>query len=524
MFATENSIMSITPYIFTKKLFLLVAVLSFAVLAVQAQNSTHQSINDVLKQTVGKEMKLSYHIPEEEAVPAIFISGNVAYKLKTVVHQVNESKQDIFAENLDNIFPGAVVYADQDLANGNPTLVGLDYGAVTVRVDFNTGKGKSTSVSDVKNSADAIQSALYSILQSSDYRPPVGLNYKKTYVSSVTEMAMNLGVSVSFLEMKANVQTSVTNNQSSITEVEDYSQQYYTASITWEVDKSKYFGANVTGQDVLEKMNQAPLAIITSVTYGRRAYCFEDYASSAFTSLDNDTLSIFGQTAISAQSIAENSKVNKKWMWVSGSDPISSAMMLNGSDIDTAMSKSLSIDAVTNAGTPLYYTVRYLDSGKTAKVTTTGKYTTVEYMPMPHMVTCTFRNNAKHFLGAKLKMRIDYNVVEFEQADENSEFVEVEVLKDSCAMDGYLRCIEHELSFKGSKTFPLNLDKGQYLSGPIRMQVMCRKFFWGKWHDDVVGYIYPDNGEIGIDISGHVGLSGKTTYVDEKSKTQLLTY
>ena len=103
MFATENSIMGITPYIFTKKLFLLVAVLSFAVLAVQAQNSTHQSINDVLKQTVGKEIKLSYHIPEEEAVPAIFVSGNVAYKLKTVVHQVNESKQDIFAENLDNI-------------------------------------------------------------------------------------------------------------------------------------------------------------------------------------------------------------------------------------------------------------------------------------------------------------------------------------------------------------------------------------------------------------------------------------
>jgi hypothetical protein len=199
-------------------------------------------------------------------------------------------------------------------------------------------------------------------------------------------------------------------------------------------------------------------------------------------------------------------------------------MMLDGCDIDTSMSISLSINAETNAGTPLYYTVRFLDSGKTAKVTTVGKYTTVEYMPMPHMVTCTFRNNAKHCMGAKLKMRIDYNVVKFEQANENGEFVQVEVPKDSRAMDGYLRCIEHEISFKGSKTFPLELDKGLYLSGPIRLQVQCRKFFWGKWHDDVVGYIYPDNGEIGIDISGHVGLGGKTTYIDEKSKTKLLTY
>ena len=85
-----------------KRIFLL-SLTAFLCLAVQAQNNTHQSINDVLKQTVGKEMKLSYHIPEEEVVPTIFISGNVAYKLKTVVHQVNESKQDIFAENLDNI-------------------------------------------------------------------------------------------------------------------------------------------------------------------------------------------------------------------------------------------------------------------------------------------------------------------------------------------------------------------------------------------------------------------------------------
>ena len=97
------------------KRFVWVAALCLVSIVVQAQNSTHQSINDVLKQTAGEEMKLSYQIPEEKPVPAIFVSGNTAYKLKTVVHHVNESKQDIFAENLDNIYPGAIVYADQDL-------------------------------------------------------------------------------------------------------------------------------------------------------------------------------------------------------------------------------------------------------------------------------------------------------------------------------------------------------------------------------------------------------------------------
>ena len=63
-----------------------VAVLCLVSIAVRAQNSTHQSINDVLMQTAGKETKLSYQIPEEKAVPEIFVSGNSAYKLKTVVH------------------------------------------------------------------------------------------------------------------------------------------------------------------------------------------------------------------------------------------------------------------------------------------------------------------------------------------------------------------------------------------------------------------------------------------------------
>lgn len=490
---------------------------------VQAQNSTHQSINRVLEQNTGVEPSLQNQMPEDEDVPAMMTSGNVAYELRKVVHKVNHSRQDIFAENLDNIYPGAIIYADQNLANGDPTLVGLDYGTVTVRVDFNTGEGKSASISGVKNSPDAIQDAIHTILQSSDYKPSVKLNYKKTFVSSVKEMAVNLGVNVSFLETKANVQTSITNNQSSITEVEDYSQHYYTAFVTWEVDKSKYFGPNVTGDDVMEKMKQAPLAIITSVTYGRRAYCFKDYSSSVFSLLDNDTLSIFGQTAITAQSVAENSKENKKWMWISGSDVASSAMILSGSEIDTAMSKSLDIDAYANPGTPLTYTVRYLASGRTAKVTTTGKYTTVEYLPMPHMVTCTFRNNAKHFIGAKLKIRIDYNSVKYVPSD-NGEYVQVEVPKDSLAMDGFLQYDEHEIGFGGSKTFPLDFDQGVYLAGPIRLQIQCRKFFWGKWHDDVVGFIYPDDGEIGIDIKGHVDLSGKSAYIDENSKTQLLTY
>lgn len=42
---------------------------------VQAQNSTHQSINRVLEQNTGVEPSLQYQMPEDEDVPAMMTSG-----------------------------------------------------------------------------------------------------------------------------------------------------------------------------------------------------------------------------------------------------------------------------------------------------------------------------------------------------------------------------------------------------------------------------------------------------------------
>jgi len=155
---------------------------------------------------------------------------------------------------------------------------------------------------------------------------------------------------------------------------------------------------------------------------------------------------------------------------------------------------------------------------------TTGKYSTVEYIPLERMVTCTFRNNAKHGLGAKLKMRIDYNVVKYERTGEEDdiEFVKVDLPVDSGAMEGYMRYIEHEIGFSSQKTFPLDLDQGEYLSGPIRLRILCRRGLWGKWYTDVEGFVYPNDSKIDIDISGRVCSGGKAAYIDEDSKTKLL--
>lgn len=501
-----------------KKLITLCAVFSLLGLAAHAQkNNGHSDINKVLENS-SANANLQTRQTENESVPSYIIAGNMAYELKTQRHTLNDSKQEIFADNLENIYPGAVVFADADLASGSPTLVGLDYGTVTVRVDFNTGK--SSTRTGVKNSADAVQEAIHSILREAQYKPSVNLNYKKSYASSVSEMAVNLNVSASFLKVKANVKTAVTNKESSITEVEDYTQKYYTVSITQESDKSKYFGNSVTGTDVQNKLKKAPLAIITSVTYGRRAYRFKDFSSSDFSFKGNESVSAYGQSASSTQDIARKSKATNEWLWISGGDANSSSQILKGSSINTAISSALQFNANTNQGTPLYYTVRYLATGKIATIKSTGDYYTVEYVPMPKMVTCTFRNNCSRLLGAGLIVRLDYKIAKFSPRGGKAV-----ISTPRGVIQPYSRAWEKELDFSvngTTKTITLDLQEGEYLDGPIRLQIRCKYSAAESWHNDLIGFIYPENGVIDLDIRGKIARGGVAAHIGEKSKTQLL--
>lgn len=484
--------------------------------SVSGDKNSHDAINQILENS-SATANLQTTQTENEQIPNYIIANNMAYELRTQRHTVNDSKQEIFAENLENIYPGAVVYADADLANGDPTLVGLDYGTVTVRVDFNTGKNSTRK--GVKNSPDAIQEAIHSILKEASYKPSVNFNYKKSYASSVSEMAVNLNVNANFLKIKANVKTSVNNKESSITEVEDYTQKYYTVSITQESDKSKYFGPNVTGLDVQNKLKKAPLAIITSVTYGRRAYRFKDFSSSDFKFNGKESVTAYGQSASSTQDIAQKSSATNEWMWISGSDASSSAQILKGGNINTAISSALQFNANTNQGTPLYYTVRYLATGKIATIKSTGEYTTVEYVPMPKMVTCTFRNNCTRLIGAGLRVRLDYKVSKFSRGRKGT------ISTPRGVIQPYSRSWEQELDFgvKGTtKTITLNLGDGEYLDGPIRLQIRSKYSAAESWHDDLVGFIYPENGVIDLEIEGSIIRGGAAAHISDKSKTQLL--
>ena len=454
----------------------------------------------------------------EANLPSVIQSNGKAYVLTKETHDARTTAESFFATNYENIYPGAIVWADASLANGDPTLVGLSPGAITLRVDFNTGG--SSRKTGVANTADEVQEAIYSLVREAKYRPAPSLNYKSFYSSSAEEMAVSMKANLSFLNNKANVTTNFSKSETHVYQVQDYTQRYYTVSVTQESDKSKYFGDNVPWSKVSGKLGErnysVPMAIITSVTYGRRAYKIYKYSSRNFKFSGDESIKMYGQSLASSQEIAENSETKDIWLYLDGGDVESNGAILAGTSMDQALSSNLAYNPSTSQGVPISYTVRFLATGKTATVSTTGSYTTYSYQELPTTINVTFRNNATHIAGAGLKMRLDYKVFKFD-ANGNK----VSVRKENQDVEpNYTRYVENNIGFGDTKQFNLKLNPGEFLDGTIRFQVRCKTSSSANWHNDVVADILPDQyGIIDLDIHGAIRPGGTSAYIYSSSYT-----
>ena len=375
------------------------------------REAINKGFSSKIKEDNAKALTIS--VGGDENLPAYIEVGSRALELVREKVSVNSQSEQIFAANYENIYPGAIVFADQSLADGDPTLA-FDGGTVDLRVNFNTGNKSHTGV---LNNAHAINDEIGKILEEAKYSPSPNLQYKSYYSSSLSEMAIGMKVNANFLSVNAKVDMSTSKSESHVFETQDYTQEYYTVSITQHpTDQSLYFADNVTWeqiQNTIRDHNNAPLAIITSVTYGRRAYKFYDYNTKDFKFKGSEEVQAYGQTLSSTQDIAEKSETKNVWMYLSGGDTESSGAILRGDEINTAISSKLKFNVNTNQGVPLYYTVRFIASGRTATVSTTGNYYKTSYRELPGAVEYTFRNNCTHVAGAGLKMRLDYKVFRF---------------------------------------------------------------------------------------------------------------
>ena len=347
-------------------------------------------------------------------LPKIIVNtaGEAFILSTTTKNVVDQGGPEMFAADITSIYPGAIIYVNSDLANGKPQLVGLPYGTVDLKIDYNTG-GQTTKYG-VINDPGKIQTAIYQLLEAKDtYVQPANMNSTSTSYTSISKMAIDLGVDSKFLGATVKVDTKTTSSNSKIVEVQDFTQKYYTISVIPNPDKSTYFGKDVTWDHILNKINQngCPLGMINSVTYGRRAYVFNEYVTSDFQFKGNQSGSYSGTTVTSAQDITKSSKSSKEWMYMMGGSASSAATVLGGSKIKDALAKEAELKiGPSNQGVPICYTAVFLASGRGITAKATGQYTETGYVKCPKTVRWEIKNTA-YAAGDCIKFKAMYNVI-----------------------------------------------------------------------------------------------------------------
>lgn len=353
----------------------------------------------------------------DEDMPGIIVNGNgEAFILTQRTVDIKDAGDSEIPTADENIFPGAIVYADNNLADGHPTLVGLSYGTVDLTISFDTGG--QTTIRDVPNDKGTINDTRYEFLRGlkDSYAAPVTASVSEDSYTSTSKICYTLGVDANYLKNSVKVNTSTTNEESKIVKIADFTQKFYTISISPYDDQNlyKYFG-NVTVSQLAEKLNGRPIAVISSVTYGRRIYDIQEYYSSDFKFTGDESVDVkvggFGAKAKSTQDITQHSEGrNHRLQILGGSQKPAQDVMRGKTALEALAEEGALALGPANQGVPLSFTAQFLASRKYLTSQATGSYTETSYVKCPKSVRVKVKNTASTVPDG-IKFRLFYNVI-----------------------------------------------------------------------------------------------------------------
>ena len=187
----------------------------------------------------------------------------------------NLSEVAILRPTAGVIFPGALVHADRDLMEGQPTAIGLPRGPVTLSIDLPGMPDSSMKVADPANST--VQDAIAGILDkwnrsaaSKGYVNAARSYLEVRSIFSSQQVALELGFSAKWTSGSASAQLSASSDTQTSSVLAYFKQVFYTVTMDTPNGPADVFGDSVALRDVKEVMNaERPPAYVRSVDYGR---------------------------------------------------------------------------------------------------------------------------------------------------------------------------------------------------------------------------------------------------------------
>lgn len=463
----------------------------------EREEARRRAIRDGLRNTSvdPKTVLLNDTLYNEAKAPdeSFVVSGGECYQLRNVNKPI--SKQTIYVRGggFHNIYPGAIVIADKNLSEGSPIpLANVARSQTQIFGTFCSGKNtlKTVDASTAGNVQDTISEMLRELF-GTQYQPAGTANYTSKIYSSKNDMMVNMGVDSSFCGCNLKVNATINNNESSFIHDTSLEQSFYTVRLNdnYRDDVSKLFGDNVTWEQIKQQSNGRPLAIITSVTYGRSIHFLKEYSTKSIHYEGDQSFDGFEQKMTSKQDIVNKSEATNVQI-ISLGDAGATTQILNDSGTTEDSLKAMSDDRIrqvlektskfgaANQGLPLSYTIELISGsslGATITPTFDGNIVDSEYKRCPTSVMTKVLMKA-WTLGDQGNVRLTFKFNTFRlEKDGNGNYYKLPGRTDVTWDHRYA---DHD-NYTDNNELPLN---GEYLEdGIVRIKIESRPHNAAGW-------------------------------------------
>ena len=318
--------------------------------------------------------------------------GVIVCTREKITEKDNFDKITVMQPSEGVIYPGALVYGDGTLRDGQPRGIReLPRQPISLRVDL-PGLGSEGSFDITEPSFGRYQGKLNDVLNIWNNGPAFKAGYvnaaRSKYdietVYSREQIAASLKISARWSAISAGLDAMFKTDNEKNVAVAVFRQVFYTVTMDPPNSPEKVFQASVSASDAKSVFDEKrPPAYVSSVNYGR-ILLFRMEHSKNVTSVDVKAAFEYGAKKSAGVSVEANAKYDsilrssKISVFTLGGNAENAADTISaGSPKDLApiIKGKNAVYSPSNPGVPISYTVKYLKDDRNAKIGSTVEYT-----------------------------------------------------------------------------------------------------------------------------------------------------
>ncbi len=291
------------------------------------------------------------------------------------------------------VWPGALVKVNAALLDGTPEPITLPPGPITLRVDL-PGMGSQGTVSVPSPSGSSVQAAIDGALSwwndnayQDGYVNAASSSYALSSAYSSEQIALDLGVDVSWASVDVGAQFAYTSTSSKTVAMMLYKQTFYTVAIDTPGSPAAMLAIESISPEQMAAQLTAdePPGYVQSVAYGR-IILFRMEATDALSSADMKAALQYsaGTVPVEASLEAKYKKILSEStitaVTIGGNAQVAAQVVAaqNAGDLVPIITGKSAVYSKDNPGVPIAYTVRFLKNNAIAKMGYSTDYTASE--------------------------------------------------------------------------------------------------------------------------------------------------